>query len=211
LPGQRPLAVVAARIYPPRTTPRTPARRFVARIANALKVPEAWAVEVAARALAPLVPAGVVLVPVPGSSGSSRASRRLAREIGRLRGLRVLDGLVRVPGASSLARRRRGLPGLGPDRIVHRWRGARPRAPVWLVDNVASTGATALSAARALGRPATLLVYARVPDVRGRAQVEASLRAGRPVPRHVLARYPEFADRKRPAGRSRATLRRRAT
>jgi len=121
-----------------------------------------------------------VLVPVPSSSGSTVVNRLLAEEIARHhRGATVADLLARTSAVqSSRARRQRGASSLAPQQ--HRMiRTQDPPAgrPVFLVDNVLTTGNTMEAARRALGGRGTPLVWAKHPgrDRRGSAYVDATV------------------------------------
>jgi predicted amidophosphoribosyltransferase len=107
--------------------------------------------------MAGLLPPGLptlTLVPVPTSTGSIEANLILARAIAAEYGpqARVVPALRRsVPVESSCARRRRGLPGLvAADHKFVRV-GGWFALPVFLVDNVVTTGATLAAARYALG------------------------------------------------------------
>lgn len=144
------LAVVAPFAYPPEHDYTTDTGRFVRTVAHELKTADRAAVRVAAAAMAPLVPPGATLVPVPSSRGDTDANRALARAIGRLAGAPVRDGLGRERGESQHARRKRGLSALTADDQRVAWTGVPLRGPVALVDNVVTTGATLRAAARAV-------------------------------------------------------------
>lgn len=153
------LVVLAAHPYPHESQYGTPEARRVRSIAHDLKHADRVAVRIAAASLAPFVPSGATLVPIPGSRGSTRENLALAEAIARLSGARVEDGLDRVPSESQYARRKRGLAPIAASAMQVRWTGRAIRGPVFLVDNVVTTGATAEAAARALGGGA-LLVWA---------------------------------------------------
>jgi len=148
--------ILAARRYvSPRSRPITPEETETRRIAYALKRGEET--ELAAREMADLLPSdlpAVTLVPIPASTGSIEANLILARDIAANYGpqARVVPALRRsVPVESSCARRRRGLPGLiATDHKFVRV-GGWFALPVFLVDNVATTGATLAAARNALG------------------------------------------------------------
>jgi hypothetical protein len=148
--------ILAARRYvSPRSRPITPDESETRRIAYALKRGEKTGV--AAREMAGLLPPGLptlTLVPVPTSTGSIEANLILARAIAAEYGpqARVVPALRRsVPVESSCARRRRGLPGLvAADHKFVRV-GGWFALPVFLVDNVVTTGATLAAARYALG------------------------------------------------------------
>lgn len=157
------LAVLAPRLYPGRGEADSPVRA----VAHGLKAGDPRATATAAEAMAPLVPPGATLVPVPGHDGSTRANLRLAEAVARLAGAEVRDGLEREPSEGQYSRFLRGAPRLGPDEIRVRWAGGALRDPVLLVDNVVASGATALAAARALGRVAAVLAWADARHLQG--------------------------------------------
>ena len=148
--------ILAARRYvSPRSRPITPEESETRRIAYALKRGEET--EIAAREMSGLLPPDLptlTLVPVPASTGSIEANLILARAIAAEYGpqARVVSSIRRVvPVESSCARRRRGLPGLvAADHKFVRV-GGWFALPVFLVDNVATTGATLAAARHALG------------------------------------------------------------
>lgn len=158
------LFVLAAHPYPAESSYGTHQADFVRGVAHDLKAAEPIAVRVAAAALAPLVPRGATIVPVPGSRGSTRENLVLAEAVARLSGARVNDGLERVPSESQYVRRKRGLAPLRAESMNVRWSGTPLRGVVVLIDNVVTTGATAEAARRAIGGDAVLLAWA---DARG--------------------------------------------
>jgi predicted amidophosphoribosyltransferase len=150
--------IVYARKYvSPRGRPLTPEERETRRLAYALKVPTAEAIAAAARELAPYVPAGAVLIPIPTSVGDVTPNRALADAILRYlpagHRCRVLAAIARGrPVESSTCRRRRRLMGLtDAEHGFVRTRPFLPLAPTFFVDNVVTTGATLRAARAALG------------------------------------------------------------
>ena len=148
--------ILAARRYvSPRSRPITPEEAETRRIAYALK--RGAENGVAAREMAALLPSDlptVTLVPVPSSTGSIEANLIFARAIVAEYGpqARVVPALRRsVPVESSCARRRRGLPGLTTAEHKFVRVGGWFALPVFLVDNVVTTGATLAAARHALG------------------------------------------------------------
>ena len=148
--------ILAARRYvSPRSRPITPEEAETRRIAYALKRGEE--IGIAAREMAELLPPDLptlTLVPVPASTGSIEANLILARAIASEYGpqARVVPSLNRrVPVESSCARRRRGLPGLTAADHKFVRVGGWFALPVFLVDNVVTTGATLIAARHALG------------------------------------------------------------
>jgi hypothetical protein len=156
-----PSLLAARRYVSPRSRPITPDESETRRIAYSLKRGEETGV--AAREMAGLLPPDLpmlTLVPVPASTGSIEANLILARAIAAEYGLqaRVVSALNRVvPVESSCARRRRGLPGL--DAADHKFVrvGGWFALPVFLVDNVVTTGSTLAAARHALGFGAGLV------------------------------------------------------
>ena len=148
--------ILAARRYvSPRSRPITPDESETRRIAYSLKRGEE--IVIAAREMAGLLPSDlptITLVPVPSSTGSIEANLILARAIAAEYGpqARVVSATHRVvPVESSCARRRRGLPGLTTAEHKFVRVGGWFALPVFLVDNVATTGATLAAARDALG------------------------------------------------------------
>jgi hypothetical protein len=148
--------ILAARRYvSPRSRPITTEESETRLIAYALK--RGIETGIAAHEMAGLLPPDLpmlTLVPVPASTGSIEANLILARAIAAEYGLqaRVVSALNRVvPVESSCARRRRGLPGL--DAADHKFVrvGGWFALPVFLVDNVVTTGSTLAAARHALG------------------------------------------------------------
>ena len=146
----------------------TPAETEVRRIAYALKIPTAEALETAARDLAPLLDAAeapdtnLVLMPVPSSIGSIDANRQfaneLAAEIHRIYPSRRVQVKVTVgrkhPVESSCVRRKRGMCGLrGDEHAFIRVAGplVATGTAYYFIDNMATTGATLNACRSALG------------------------------------------------------------
>jgi len=157
-------SILAARRYvSPRSRPITLEEAETRRIAYALK--RGAEIGIAAREMAGLLLPDLpplTLVPVPASTGSIEANVILARAIAAEYGpqARVVRALRRVvPVESSCARRRRGLPGLTAADHKFVRVGGWFALPVFLVDNVATNGATLAAARYALGY-GTGLVFA---------------------------------------------------
>lgn len=160
--------ILAARRYmSPRLRHITAEEAETRRIAYALKRGEST--ELASKEMMELLPTELpafTLVPVPSSTGSIDANRLLCNAIARSYGptARVMPVIRRVmPVESSCFRRRQGLPGLTA--VEHKFVrvGGWIPLPVFLVDNVATTGATLAAARQALGF-GTGLVFADALD-----------------------------------------------
>jgi hypothetical protein len=148
--------ILAARRYvSPRSRPITPDESETRRIAYALK--RGVETGIAAREMAELLPPDLptlTLVPIPASTGSVEANLILAHAIAATYGpqARVVSALNRVVRVeSSCARRRRGLPGLAASDHKFVRVGGWFALPLFIVDNVATTGATLAAARHALG------------------------------------------------------------
>ena len=103
--------------------------------------------------LPPGLPA-LTLVPVPSSTGSTKANAELAQAIARCYGpgARVVEALRRtLPSESSCQRRRHGMPGLEARDHKFERAGFWVKLPVFFVDNVATSGATIAAAKWTLG------------------------------------------------------------
>jgi hypothetical protein len=156
--------ILAARRYvSPRLRPITAEEAETRRIAYALKRGEET--KLAAKEMAVLLPTelpALTLVPVPSSTCSIDANRRLCNAIAEEYGpaARVMPAIKRIiPVESSCFRRRHGM--LGLTAADHKFVrvGGWVVMPVFLVDNVATTGAT-LAAARQVFGFGTGLVFA---------------------------------------------------
>jgi len=132
----------------------SPEEMIARRIAQALKIPSAAAVAIAAPEMARLIDGPCWLVPVPASDGTVIANLALALAIAALvPGARVKCAIGRArPVDSSQVRHERGLPRLSIDehaigRIAH----PMLALPAYFVDNVITTGTTIAACRRALG------------------------------------------------------------
>lgn len=157
--GPRPTAwpteILAAHAYPERGRDHP-----VRSTAHGIKDGDEQALEQAAAEMAALVPAGAVLVPVPGGDGGTARALALAGRIGRYSGSPVADILVGVPRASQYAAKKAAIP-LAAEQMPMRLRkGCSVPPGALLVDNVAGTGETLRAARLALRRNVPALVYA---------------------------------------------------
>jgi len=112
---------------------------------------------IAAKEMVVLLPTGLpalTLVPVPSSTGSIDSNRRLCNAIAEAYGpaARVMPVIRRVmPVESSCSRRRQGMSGLTAADHKFVRVGGWFALPVFLVDNVATSGATLAAAQHVLG------------------------------------------------------------
>ena len=157
--------LAARRYVSPRglARPLTPAEADTRRLAYGLKVPTREAIRVAAAELARLIPPRAFLVPIPSSDGTVSVNRRLCLAIARRTcGLYAVALGRRAPVESSCVRAKAGLHRLSPRqhqmiRVRELPAGARP---VFLVDNVVTSGNTLRAARAALGGRGIGLVFA---------------------------------------------------
>lgn len=126
----------------------------VRRVAYALKLGDKDAIRTAAEAMAQRVPRGAILIPVPSSSGDTKANLALAAAIAeRAEGSSVADVLRRkAPVESSSVRRVRGGRGIEPEEHGMQAGDVPGGKPVVFVDNVITSGSTFEAARRAVGR-----------------------------------------------------------
>ena len=160
--------ILAARRYvSPRLRPITAEEAETRRIAYALKRGEE--LELAAKEMVFLLPTelpALTLVPLPSSTGSIGANRSLCNAIAEAYGpaARVMPVIQRVmPVESSCSRRRQGMSGLSAADHKFVRVGGWFALPVFLVDNVATSGATLAAAQHVLGF-GTGLVFADAID-----------------------------------------------
>ena len=145
----------ATRYVSPRSRPLTEDEKVIRQVAYDLKIPTPAAIAIAAPAMAALLGREPCwLIPIPSSTGGTEANMALCRAMKRLiSGVRIVVGIRRTrPVESSCARRRRGLLGLTvEEHAFARCCGPLLRLPVWLVDNVVTTGSTLRAAHLAFG------------------------------------------------------------
>lgn len=154
--------VMAPHVYvSPQERRLSPRERKTREIAYSLKRPFDSAIALAAPELARYVGEGDVLIPIPDHAGSSRANRKLAEAVARRSGSQVCDALTRrLVVSSSLELRRAGLrmPAVAAHEMLRV--SACPTGRYVLVDNIVTSGTTALAAAEALGIPCVVLAWA---------------------------------------------------
>jgi hypothetical protein len=145
----------STRYVSPRTRALTLEESRIRRVAYDLKIPTPEALETAAPSMAELLDSGPCwLIPIPSSSGNTEANLALCHAIRKFhKEARIVIGIRRLhPVDSSSARRRGGLMGLTVQQ--HAFQRCCPpllRLPVWLVDNVVTTGTTLQAAHHAFG------------------------------------------------------------
>lgn len=117
------------------------------RLAIAVKNGRRDALVEAAMMMAPLIAECSTVVPMPSHEGMATYMLGLAMEIAKIRpDVRVDDALKSVPHPSMYSVKKGG----GRARPVKMWMSADVQGRVVVIDNVISSGATALSAASAM-------------------------------------------------------------
>lgn len=160
-------------------------RELANRIKNAV---DDRAIQQAAEEMSEHVPDGAILVPAPSSSGRNSAMLVLAQHIAQLvPGASAVEAVIRAaPMPSKLLLRRAGkrLPSFADQ--VASMRLIQPLAntsPVWIVDNVVTSGETIRAVEAVIGFDVNAIVYAEVrrssrrleeADIRGRVCVSGS-------------------------------------
>ncbi len=152
--------IYAARLYvSPRTRTLTPEEQETRSISYALKdwtAPKfTIAAATAAPAMAALIEGPCNLVPIPSSTGSTQANRRLANRIAkRVEGARVVDCLCRTQPVESSCERHKAKRGPLPieqnhlERDPSKWMDT---VRTYFVDNTTTSGNTLRAARKALG------------------------------------------------------------
>jgi len=157
------MKILAARKYPnPRNGPLSQAETETRRLAYAIKDPRSPArdFETAACEMAALITTPCWLVPIPDSTGSTRANTILAAHIARHRaGAQIAKAIRRTrPIESQCTRHRRNLSATPPDE--HHLKAALwslCHRQIYFVDNVATSGNTMRAAYAAMSRGAGLV------------------------------------------------------
>ena len=130
--------------------------RGVPELCHAVKNGNPDAVRKMAKEMAAIVPPNAVLIPTPQHCGFPVYTLELCKEIAAHTGATVCDILRCIPHESLyLARKRKHTVSL---RFY--LTGSLPDSPMFLVDNVISTGKTVAAAIRAIGQRIDPLVYA---------------------------------------------------
>ncbi len=157
------MTILAASKYPnPRNGSLSRAEAETRRLAYAIKDPRSPArdFETAAGEMAALIQTPCWLVPIPDSTGSTRANTILAAHIARHRpGAQIAKAIRRTrPIESQCSRHRRNLAATPPEE--HHLKAALPslcHRQIYFVDNVATSGNTMRAAFAALNRGAGLV------------------------------------------------------
>lgn len=130
-------------------------------IAHKLKAAEAAAIEAAATEMATRVSESDTLVPIPSSTGTAKATLRLAEAIAAKSGATAIDVLESDPTAGQYETKKAGGEPLTTTQIGTRLKGDRPKGRILLVDNVLATGNTMEAAKAAVGGQSEPLVFAK--------------------------------------------------
>lgn len=152
-------------------------------IANRIKnAADDHALQMAADEMAPYVPEMAALIPAPSSSGKNRSMLALAEYISQVvPDSVVIEAVARVvPMPSKVLLRRAGqpLPTLDAQVASMRLVEAVPSdRPLWIVDNVVTSGETIRAIETLIGRPVNAIVYAdagrgRRPELGGAQQMK---------------------------------------
>lgn len=163
----------AVRYYSPKERRLNSRQRHIRLVAKSLKRGTQWAIEEAALAIAgaELIPAGAVLVPIPGSAGGLEANTALAKRIAEITGATV-KRLVRrtrhLPSQMMMRRMgRAGTPAIVQANSMTASARIPKRTMLVLIDNIVVTGATMYGAWIAMGMPKNIIgiAYARGKEV----------------------------------------------
>ena len=149
----------ARRYISPRTRALTPEEQETRWISYALKdwtAPEfTLALQAAAPEMAGMIKGPCALIPIPSSTGSTQANRRLANQIAqRVTGARVVDCLRRTQPVESSCERHKAKRGPLPidqhhlERDPSKWLDT---VRTYFVDNTTTSGNTLRAARKALG------------------------------------------------------------
>lgn len=130
--------------------------RGVSELCHAVKNGEPDAVRKMAREMVATVPSNAILIPAPQHCGFAVYTLELCKEISALTGANVCDVLRCAPHESLYTARKRG------HNVSLRFylTDSLPDNPLFLVDNVISTGKTVEAARKAIGQQIVPLVYA---------------------------------------------------
>ena len=178
------MKILAARKYPnPRNGSLSRAEAETRRLAYAIKDPRSPArdFDTAAREMAALIQTPCWLVPIPDSTGSTRANTILAAHIARLvasaagtPGAQLAKAIRRTqPIESQCSRHRRNLSATPPDE--HHLRAALSslcHRQIYFVDNVATSGITMRAAYATMQRGAGLVFADAGSSRRSRTQAD---------------------------------------
>ena len=117
-------------------------------LSHAVKAGDLAAIRQMAAEMAPRIPEGATIVPVPGHGGRATAMLEVAKEIAQLRGGTVADAL-RGKARQSLYEAKRSGRRLSPAELALTVVGKVPKGAI-VIDNVAASGATASAVRKAL-------------------------------------------------------------
>ncbi|HCB93849.1 MAG TPA: hypothetical protein DEP57_08625 [Selenomonas sp.] len=130
--------------------------RGVPELCHAVKNGEPDAIRKMAKEMATVVPPNAVLVPAPQHCGFAVYTLEICEEIAALTGVAICDVLRCTPHESLYIARKRG----HDVSLSFYLTGSLPDSPLFLVDNVISTGKTVEAARKAIGQRLVPLVYA---------------------------------------------------
>jgi hypothetical protein len=155
------MKIHAARKYvSPRSRPLTPEEHETRYISYELKAPREWdfnhVTNIAAEEMSALINGPCTLIPIPSSTGSTEANRRLANQIAlRTPQARVVDCLRRTQPVESSCDRHKAKRGSLPVDQHHMERNPKKwidPARIFFVDNTTTSGNTLRAAYQAIGR-----------------------------------------------------------
>lgn len=153
----------------PRERKITPSEAKVRAVAYALKASHPTALKHAAKAMAEHIQDGSVLVPIPSSSGDTKANAALAKEISKHKKVQIVDALQRqAPVTPSHQLRRAGMPvpaGHHQFTVNPHLEGKLASENIVMIDNVITSGATMEAGRKALGANAKGIAFAKAKEV----------------------------------------------
>ena len=117
-------------------------------LAHHVKTCDANAIVQAATLMSPLVPDNSVLVPIPSHKGDATYTYNMAREIGNIRGLKVIDAIQGFSRESAYEAKKSHRK---PDIWFYKVEDIPTTARIVFIDNCVATGRTCKAARRAVG------------------------------------------------------------